>query len=198
MDIREITAFMAENEITSRQFLLLWCLFTDPLYKDFVKKKGKTKKILVYPDSNSLGALRLADNITLEDIQVLKEKEFIIDLNEGNSSFYFDQLLLTQKFCEKFFITRDDFEELWEEYPTTIMIGDKVLPARSGDYDSLRERYLTIIGKDKALHNSILRTLVRAKELGIISIGLEKFILGRHWNTFNDMMEENGEEKKVL
>lgn len=197
MDIKEITKFMAENEITSRQFLLLWCLFSDPLYREYVKEKGKTKKILVYGNSNSLAALRLADNVTLEDIQVLKEKELIVDLNSGKD-FYFDQLLLTQNFCEKFFIPKDDFEELWEEYPTTIFIQDKIIPARSGDYDSLREKYLTIIGKDKALHNSILRTLVKAKELGIISIGLEKFILGRHWHTFNDMMEDSGEEKKVL
>jgi len=198
MDINKITAFMVEEQITSRQFLLLWCLFNDPLYKHYVKERGKTKKLLVYGDSNSLAALRLADNITMEDINVLKEKELIIDLNQGKT-FYFDQLFLTQKFCDKFFISRDAFEELWEEYPTTILIQDKVIPARSGDYDVLKEKYLSTIGKDKSLHESILRTLVKAKELGIISIGIEKFILSRHWDTFNDMMgRDEEEEKKIL
>jgi len=197
MDINQITQFMCENQINSRQFLLLWCLFNDPLYTDYVKEKGKSKRVHIYNTGGSIGKLRYVDPVGYKDVETLVEMGLVLNTSTSEN-IMLDELLLTQKFCEQFFISKDSFEDLWEEYPVTLNIDNKVLPARSGDYDSLRDKYLKLIGKDLSLHQQIVSIVRNAKEAGIINIGLEKFILGKHWITYYTMLEEPTTGKKVI
>jgi len=192
MDINRITFFMAHHGINSKQFMILWCLFTDPLYKKYTLENGKTKQILIYGEDDSIFKLKYADDILPEDLILLEEKGFIIDNNQENELFL-DCIFLTTLFCDEFFISLDDFEELWEEYPVTINIEGKLLPARSGNYEQLQKTYLQIIKKNKAIHHEIIKIVKKAKDLNIIKIGLEKFITGKHWLTYNEMLNNDSD-----
>lgn len=189
---------MNKHTLNSRQFMYMWALLRDPLYTGTTIEKGKSKKLLTFGEEGTVMTLSKIDPIPLEELKELEEKGFIIDLNSG-SKYYFDSFVLTPLFPEEFFIAREDFEELWECYPITINVNGSIVPARSGDYDTLRQKYIDIIGKDKDLHQNILTVTEQAKERGLINLGLEKYILGRHWITYYSMMEESkGYEGKVI
>jgi hypothetical protein len=198
MDIKQIVDFISKHQLSSRQFLYLWSMFTDPLYERSVRERGKTKRVVTYGTHGEVERLFRTDPLSFGELTDLEEKEFIINLNSGRDH-TIDGCVLTLKFVEEFFIAKDEFEELWETYPLTITINGSNIPARMGDYDSLREKYLDIIDKDKDSHLRIIEITREAKERGMISMGLESYIKGRHWLTYYNMInEERGLEKKVL
>ncbi len=121
------------------------------------------------------------------DIQVLVDKEYIVDTNdsfkiEGEKikEAYISRYLCTQKFLNFIKDEEDLFDELLEAYPNFIIIQDKKLPAKS-----------IVITKD------IIRTYLKnIKNNNKLLTGLEKFIYSKGWEALRELKEDKPFENK--
>jgi hypothetical protein len=145
--------------------------------------------------------VREVGRFKLEDIQTVLEKGYIIDVNKdrGDRTETFpDHYIPTSSFKELMINeTEDDVEELWEIYPPFILINGNKAPGKSTDISVLAKPYSVAIKGSPDKHQEVKEILEWAIEKKVISMGFEKFILGRGWEFFK-AMKESGHEGDII
>ena len=175
--------FLCKNKIRPNQFLLLYLLYTEKMVKEGSSLRF-TKGGLIYKWSHE-GA-----GWTKEEVKDLVDKEYVISLSPD---YAFDQLILTSKFVDLMFVNGGEaFEELLNLYPDTFMVqGNKVF-TKTGDLDVMEKAYVKAIRGSQTKHKEVMEILGYAIEKNLLNIKIDKFILGKVWDSVRKMKETEG------
>lgn len=175
--------FLCKNKIRPNQFLLLYLLYTEKMVKEGSSLRF-TKGGLIYKWSHE-GA-----GWTKEEVKDLVDKEYVISLSPD---YAFDQLILTSKFVDLMFVNGGEaFEELLNLYPDTFMVqGNKVF-TKTVDLDVMEKAYVKAIRGSQTKHKEVMEILGYAIEKNLLNIKIDKFILGKVWDSVRKMKETEG------
>jgi hypothetical protein len=191
VNVKDYVNFIIKANITERQFLLCYLLYTDAKIKNgkriFIEKGSAISSIYKF---NTHHQNKYGDNAwTKESIEDLINKGFIVQV--GNK-FSPDMLEITSKFSH-LFTTHNHFNEFWNTYPSFVdnfkhSAGRKIR-LKACDKDALEEAYLKIVSSEK-LHKDVMNVLNWAITNNQISMSIENYIRSRQWNEDKKLMQE--------
>jgi hypothetical protein len=178
-DIKKYVEICGSNNISPAQFLLLWLLHT----KDVDTLRRYVELTQGWPQS---------------DVTSLEDRGYILNFNsnrgESSKDNYFH---VTERFTDLLY-TGDNatlidedvaFDELFNAYPTYIIINGRKVSARSCNLFEMRKRYGEAIKGSNNVHKDILLCLEYAKTRDLLNMGLEKFIMSEQWRTIAEDMD---------
>lgn len=130
-----------------------------------------------------------------EEVERLIEKGYIFDNNpyrDTRPARYPEHYIATSTFSEIVFInTGEAFDELWEAYPVWLTFDDgKKVPGRSGDSLELEKVYAQLIRNNVLKHREVMEMLEYAKKNKLITMGIEKWIKSRQWESIKKIRKE--------
>lgn len=173
--------FLVEHDISADQFILMWLIYRNDMHS-----------ILRYNEKGP--------GFRPSDVRRMIERGWLIDLNEGDEKMIIVEgvykLLITESFRELILIDSDEaLDDLWKLYPPFIDLDGKRVPAKSVDKDRLAADYGRIIQNDVYQHRYVKRMLEEAVKAGMISMGIEKWVKSRQWETVAQWLEENEQHR---
>ena len=185
-DLDKFVRFMTKYNINAHQFMLPYMLHMDERRKAGIRKyesSGTAMANLFKYKYNSGGW-------SLDDLKYLEEKGLITGLTKvdttGRKVIVEPEMIEpTQEFRDNIFAPETRFEEFLETYPVTITHFND---PRKGDIplqivdslDELEDLYNRLV-KTKVLHERIIDLVQWAKEQGLITMNIKKFVASRHW-----------------
>lgn len=176
--------FLCKHKITTNQFLILYLLYTERMVSSKKLSYTKTGNIYKYSQEN-IGWAR-------EEVEDLIKKEFIVDCNT-TADLFFDKLILTEKFSELMFI--DNYiawDELLDEYPEKVIINTGTFFLKAVDPDEWATKYIKIIKRSKKKHEEVIELVKWGVENGKVNMRIDRFILGRVWESLKKLRDEEG------
>lgn len=182
-NIEEFLDFLCDKKIDANEYLLCMLLY----YNDEgMIEKFKNRFRIFEPERGKY------IKSMLENLIALGYVDDFNDVRDGLKYYDVNLLMVTPKFTQEFLIDKEDAaEELWKAYPKRMFI-DRMVPARSMDYDEFVKKYNSIIKGNKKLHKKILNILENYKKShDYPEMGIEKFLGSRHWETLEE--EQKGE-----
>lgn len=185
-DIEKFTDLLVKYKITANQYLLCYYL----AYDDAMD----IHHLLRYNSSSMINRYQtLVKGWVPSDFKNLKDQGLLIDNNKPGE-LILNKFKVADFFKRELFIGKEDaFEEFLNEYPIWLpMENGKNLPARTGDFEELTRLYGKAIGANKANHQKIMDVLKKAKEFNLVTMGLEKAIKSRQWETWHLMIDKLG------
>lgn len=199
INVKKYVDFLIENEITERQFLLCYLLYTDAI--DTLPGNRR-----VYSDSTSVTYIyKLAEYAsrkeggkgywTKEEVLSLVKKGFLRQLKPG--SFEPDMLIIEEKLIDALFVSNNGFDEFWDLYPSFLDIekGKPFAKLKAVDKDEMQVRYEKIV-VSKEYHQKVMSILRWAVSKKTVNMGIEKYIASRQWVEDEKLMKE--ETSKIL
>ena len=196
--------FITAYNITPTEFDVLLAIFMaqDHDSEDSGEYKTEFNAPIQTPHPEFLIGLAkvLGSNGIRESCLKLQEKGLIIKscklpLPGDNSVQLTPNDILFNKTMMKSYIKHsgDMFWELFHHYPSHIIVNNISQSARSlgghGGFTSLDEAafyYGKCIKFDPALHNKIIELVDKAQDLGLLNMGLLKFMQGQEWINLTD------------
>lgn len=156
---------------------------------------------LIHSGSSSL--YRIAEEgkkFYRSEVDDLYKRGFIKNLNKGmlieNDQYEIDETTDVGKSILEFLnedITMGD--ELWNVYPWSFMISDRKIPAKTCDRDMICEVYIKKIKGSTKKHREIIKCVKRGAALGLLTMGIEKFVKGEQWEYLNEEIQKNVSKK---
>jgi hypothetical protein len=188
-NVTEYVNFLTKNKLTCNQFLLLYLLSTEQMVRD---SQGSLK----YSSSGSIYKWQNeGSGWTINEVEDLESKGYLIPINKSNYSI--DQLIITPKFSELFFINSDiAFEEVLDAYPDTITVQGSAFFTKTGDLDKLSSDYKKIIKNSQKKHEEVIELIKFARQKNLINCKLDKFLTKPMLDSIRRMKGEavNGED----
>jgi len=181
----ETIDFLCKHKLTLNQFAI--CLL--------IHKKDTATMIRINNEIGKIGNYLIPNGVDLQGKKrYIKEIDDLIDRNflrltfiDKEDKYALDNFEVTTRFTDNFIQEVDIFEEFWQEYPKFIFVNGLEFPAKSTDYDELKEKYLKIIKNSKKKHRDIIEKLKRFKvDNQYAQMGIEKFVGSRQWDNFTD------------
>lgn len=181
----ETIDFLCEHKLTLNQFAI--CLL--------IHQKNTATIIRINNEIGVIGNYLIPNGVDLQGKKkYIKEIDDLINRNfirltfvDKEDKYALDNFEVTSKFTDDLHQESDIFEELWQEYPRFIYVQGLEYPAKSTDYDELKEKYLKIIKNSKKKHKEII---LKLKEFKInnpyAQMGIEKFVGSRQWESLTD------------
>jgi hypothetical protein len=152
---------------------------------------------LIYSGSASI--YRIAEEgkkFYRSEVKDLEERGFIKNLNNGrlieNDQYEVRDDTDQGKSIVSFFnedVTMGD--ELWSVYPWSFTIGDKTVPAKTCDRDEITDIYIKKIKGSMRKHRQVISCIKRGTALGLIKVGIEKFVRGEQWEFVAEEIKKN-------
>jgi len=182
----ETIDFLCENKLTLNQFAI--CLL--------IHKKDTATMIRINNEIGQIGNYLIPNGVDPQGKKkYIKEIDDLIDRNflrltfiDKEDKYALDNFEVTAKFTDQFIQEIDIFEEFWQEYPKFLFVNGLEFPAKSTDYEELKEKYLKTIKNSKKKHRDIIEKLKRFKlDNNYAQMGIEKFVGSRQWDS---MIEE--------
>jgi hypothetical protein len=174
---------------------------TDMLVKHKINVNQLHFMYLIYSGSSSL--YRIAEEgkkFYRSEVEDLHKRGFIKNLNKGmlieNDQFEIDETTDQGKEILNFLnedITMGD--ELWNVYPWSFMIGDKKIAAKTCDREMICEIYIKKIKGSIRKHREIVKHIKRGSALGLLTMGIEKFVRGEQWEYLAEEIAKNVSKK---
>lgn len=137
--------------------------------------------------------------VDVNDLKYLVSKEFLI-MKDINGKYTFENLMVTKLFTNLAFINVDDaIEELENTYPKKTPITGRRLHA---DKDKWSKKYLSIIKKDRTLHDKIILCIKAELQHRQKTDGqeywalLSTYINNKRWEQYLDDIDGYSEESK--
>lgn len=193
-DVNAYVDFMVKNKISTNQFLLLFLLHSESMFKEQTNNLHKFKKIGNLYKWSEAGKNGLkGGGWSREEVEDLINKDYVFGIKDPNGSYSFDQLILTQKFSDVMFINSNfAFDEILEVYPDTFIIttNNQTVFTKSGDLDKVQQNYFKLIKGSIIKHEEIKQIILYAKERGLCNYKLENFLNKGVLETIRKMMEE--------
>ncbi len=188
-DVTEYVSFLTKNKLTCNQFLLLYLLCTEQMVRDSQSKLKYSSTGSIYKWQNE------GSGWTTSEVQDLEAKGYVIPISKSNYSI--DQLIITPKFSELFFINADiAFEEVLDAYPDTITIQGTGFFTKAGDLDKLSSDYKKIVKNSQKKHEEVIELIKFARQKNLINCKLDKFLTKAMLDSLRRMKGEtvNGED----
>lgn len=195
-DINEYFNFLCKHNITPEQFALMYALLLD--------KKDKYGRYYIEPDSKnrpkhtSANIYKFADQVrpwNPTEIDDLVKRGLIYDYNDKTGEkdeSYPDYMEVSQTFADLLVQPPHVLgEDLWQQYPNFIHVEGKKVRAKTCDKDELIEKYNSIINGSRKQHKKVMDALNYDKKRNGISMGIEKYVKSRQWETTLEEMESN-------
>lgn len=165
--------FIVKNNITEKQFLLLYLLY-----------KNKPQLIELYKEMYSTDETMIGQKETDD----LFDKGFL-KRNIKN------KIVVTPKFLQAFidkFVASDEILALYPKYHDT---GITTIPLTAMDRNVLANLYENAINGSIAEHYEVLKDIQYAIDHNLIVIGLDKFIKSHWWKVIRPKRLENQTEE---
>jgi len=181
--------FLTKNRLSTNQFLLLYLLYTEQMFK--INKKLKFKSIgNIYKWSNE------GTGWSENEIDDLISKDYVFGIKSrqvnGVINYSIDQLILTQKFSDLMFINGNfALDEILEIYPDTISVNGTIYFTKNGDLDKIAVDYCKLIKNSIHKHEEMKGILQYAKEKGLCNTHISKFLTKGTIDSIKKMMEES-------
>lgn len=166
---KEYVDFLVKNKISCNQFLLLYLLYTEKMYK--IQNK------VTYTQASSLykWISEGKHTISIVEIEDLIKLEYVFAIKQ-NGKYEIDQLILTEKFSDLMFVSLDAFDEIIDLYPDKIIINGQTVFTKAGDLDKVGVNYLKLIKNNLSKHEQIKKVIAFAKERNLCNYKLENFL----------------------
>ena len=83
------------------------------------------------------------------------------------------------------------FDALFQAYPSHIPVNGTLMSGRGGDYDGMAAAYARCLAaKHSPAHTDILDLVRWAKDQGLLTMGLQKFISSREWLGLQELRDQ--------
>lgn len=181
----ETLDFLCENKLTLNQFAI--CLL--------VYKKDTATIIRISNEIGKLGDYLIPNGVDEQGKKKYK-KELIDLIDRGfikltfvdkDDRYALDNFEVTERFTKNFIKDEDIFEEFWKEYPRFIFVNGLEYPAKSTDYEELKEKYIKAIKNSRRKHKEIIEKLKEFKSTNNYALmGIEKFVGSRQWDNLSE------------
>lgn len=176
INIVEYAKFLANNSLTSNQFLIL-----------SLTKAKRFDLVYAYVDSlmkNSKKVWNSVGGLSITEIEDLVDKGLVRNLNTRDN-YFLDQFVVTEKFNKMFgSIDLTSAVEFWAAYPQTIMVEGKKYNAKNVNKDEFLIEYVNKIGNSKETHEKVLLTLKDHIEKGLIKSKIDKWLNAKPWEDY--------------
>lgn len=193
-NVEKFIDILCKHDLTADEFLFCYLIHMD--------KKGFP---LIYKYVENVTTLNHNLNTVKGgwsegSIKKLLDKNFIFSMNKYNASknrddHYPDFYLPTTTFKEIIaFELEEAFEEVLALYPPFINIDGKNIPAKSCDIEALSTIYCRMIKDNIKTHEEVLDLLKYAVDNSMISMGIEKWVKSRQWETIRQAKVNNIEK----
>ena len=165
-------------EITPTQFYLMYLLHT----KNFAGIAQYTNEVAPFPNG---------------EVEDLVGRGMLIDMNKDNGPIYADLLSLTDSAQTLLFKNIEQCgNEMWDAYPSFIMVNGAQVPAKTCDKDDIMDLYGDIIAYNPIYHRRVLELIAYAKNNGLISMGIEKWVKSRQWEAIESLISGDQEGER--
>lgn len=180
----ETIDFLCKHKLTLNQFAI--CLL--------IHKKDTAIMIRINNEIGTIGNYLIPNGVDSQgnkkykkEIVDLIDRDFLkLTFIDKDNKYNLDNFEVTTKFTDKFLQEADLFEEFWQEYPKFIYVQGLEFPAKSTDYDELKEKYLKLIKNSKKKHKEIIERLKLFKSNNTYAqMGIEKFVGSRQWENLH-------------
>jgi|1_EtaG_2_1085319.scaffolds.fasta_scaffold00140_6 hypothetical protein len=164
-DATKLVDFCSKKKITTEQFLFCYLTYTNKLpllykYCDQVRK---------FPKAG------------LED---LEKRGFIENTNEKLKDFP-DSFVVKKKFYANMeFLTMhlgNAAEELWDAYPSHVIMADKRMPAKNISIEDLADAYIKKVNQGRAIPEEVMQGFAAQKANDSLGMGLAKWFSTEQW-----------------
>lgn len=185
--------FILANDMNVEQYVLCYLLYEDEKVIDEAVRgklhEQQTSGITyLYKYFNQTNSSENLVEWKRKDIKHLLDLGFLEMHNAGrtNSKWSADNMSVTQEFISSVFLHKDDFDQLLEVYPSKTTIDGRVARLNTiSNYQQLTSQYAKFV-KTKKLHRRILRLVEWAKKNNMLTVGIEKFVNSRLWESLED------------
>lgn len=192
-DTKEFIEFLAEHDISERQFMLCWILYLD---------KEKYKGQLLPEEGESIANIyryiELVDQWSSKEIKELVERDYLIDRSSGKN-YYPDQLEVADKFVDAVFATQTQFELFVNEYPSFTEHFDDPrkgdIPLKAVDMERVHKIFNRKI-RSKVKFKKLMKSLKWAKEQDMVRMNILKYLSGELWKAHLKKMKEGTSQTK--
>lgn len=130
------------------------------------------------------------------EVTDLEHRGFIFNTNKGklveNDQYEINEYTPQGQDILEFFnsdITMGD--ELWSVYPWSFDINGKSIPAKTCDRDEITDIYMKKIKGSMKRHRQIIKFIKRGHALGLLKMGIEKFVKGEQWDYLEEEIKKN-------
>lgn len=162
LDIKQFTKKLVEFKMTPNQ-----------LYFCFLLHNNRFAELYEYVEN--------VGKFDLKELESLLDRGYIVNINE-NKKFSADAFETTEKFTKKFLAK--DFElakEFFEKYPSFGSIDGKPITLKSVSPDVVYDLYNSITGKQREIHDRIMRSLEVGKKMGVVNMKIDKWLRTEQW-----------------
>lgn len=178
VDVTKVTDICVRLEITFEEFFLLYLIYN----RDFPNLSNYTSNV---------------DGVTKQFLKKMETLGLVIDTNtyteedeEKEDVIYASKVIVQSKFADELFINpHDAYQEFIDVFPFNIMTQDgKKFNARNISNDIAQTIYYKKIKGDIDLHKRVVELTKRGKELGLIDVGLEKYLDHEKWKAIEEVL----------
>lgn len=176
---RKFLDALCRLQITPTQFYLMYLLHT----RKYADISTYHEKVGEFP---------------VREVDDLIDRGLVIDMNKPGEPIYADLLSLTDAAQTLMFVaTQECGEDLWTSYPSFIIVNGSNVPAKTCDKDEIMDLYGDVIAYNPVLHRRVMEVIDYAKRNGLITMGIEKWVKSRQWETVEELMSaEGGDEER--
>jgi hypothetical protein len=182
--VDEWVNLLTRLKISPNQFLICWLVY----------EKDMASTIKYYQENPK-------NRFSIEDIEYLVENDFLLRLSKDKNNNNLDYFMTTPKFTENLIVDEDDAgDEIWDAYPSWLMVNNHKVSAKSCDKDDLKRKYSLKIKGSMKKHLQIMATLKEYvnRNNGLATMGIEKFVGSEQWNVLEEAYKETPDGSDLM
>lgn len=148
--------------------------------------------------TNLINYTTLKGPLPEREVNELKERGLIWDINVEGESNPFKMMAISEKLETSLMIDTDVYaKEYWNAYPNSITIQGKKFLGKNMPFHEFTMTYnehaLGVLENGKAKHEQYMNDLKKAKELGLVNVGLKRWMSELRYETISEVFKEGGE-----
>ncbi len=179
IDVKELTDVLIEHDLTIQQYYILCIL------RNNSKEHNNSDIADKY--------IKHFGRFAYTDIEVLINRKLIEDFNSPGETYVFNYMVHPIN-CKDIFADDDMAEEIWNEYPSYMMINTKKVTTKSEGDDAIKDAYLRKIRHSAKLHDKVMKAIRLYKESNqYANMKLMTFIQSKEWE--NILKDTDGRVK---
>ena len=178
-NVKDYTDVLCRLKISPNQFYICW----------LIHSRDRVSTIKYYEENQF-------NRFTPADIEELLRRDFLLSLTKDKSEYNLDCFTVTPKFTDSLIVDEDEAgEELWNTFPSWLMVKQNKVSAKSCDKDDLIEKYAKKIKGSFKKHKKVMSALEEyiKRNNGYATMGIEKFVNSEQWTLLEQEYKDNPE-----
>jgi len=172
----ETLNFLCKHELTFNQFCM--CLL--------IHERNGAKIIKYISEVGFLtgGTIVKTNNREVNELNDLVERGYIkYTWKVKHDKHHLDNYSVTEKFTKGFLDKfKEAVKELWDTYPTYMLINGQEMPYGKSDYEAFEEQYTKMLKVDISLHTTIMQDVLDNKKYSKYApVKLSNYLSSRLW-----------------